>query len=176
MERGSAVYNPSPAPGTPLYLTPESLLDGACEYAAAADAVNDRQPQAWHVITHLLGMSVELALKALLLHHGYDGKALRKLGHDLKRLFDAGVKHGLKNSGSREFRILMHGGHYKSRLFAYPANGTFGTILPWGVRELAQGIILEVFLDLHGSDALETSRSKPGLSIASKYERHGLLA
>ena len=45
-------------------LTAGTLIDGARMYAAAADAVNDRYPNALHVLSHLLGMSIELALKA----------------------------------------------------------------------------------------------------------------
>lgn len=106
--------------GTVLFQTPDNLLDGACMYAAAADAVNDRHPEAWFVVNQLLGMSIELALKAYLQRRGYDDRTLRKLGHNHKKLFDEAVEKGLRYTDSRNFRILMHGQHYKDRLFAYP--------------------------------------------------------
>ena len=49
-------------------LTAGTLIDGARMYAASADAVNDQYPNALHVLSHLLGMSIELALKAYLKH------------------------------------------------------------------------------------------------------------
>ena len=161
--------------GTVLFQTPDNLLDGACMYAAAADAVNDRHPEAWFVVNQLLGMSIELALKAYLQRRGYDDRTLRKLGHNHKKLFDEAVEKGLRYTDSRNFRILMHGQHYKDRLFAYPTVGEFGTIMPWSVRELAHGILVEVFTDLRGQEALEASRNLPGLCIASTYSRPGMV-
>lgn len=58
------------APEDPL--TAGTLIDGARMYAAAADAVNERMPNALHVLSHLLCTSIELALKAHLRHKGYD--------------------------------------------------------------------------------------------------------
>ena len=52
-----------------------TLIDGARMYAASADAVNDKYPNALHVLSHLLGMSVELALKAYLVHKHVEKKA-----------------------------------------------------------------------------------------------------
>ena len=58
-----------------------TLIDGARMYSAAADAVNDKLPNALHVLSHLLGMSTELALKAYLKNNGFSTSELRKLGH-----------------------------------------------------------------------------------------------
>jgi hypothetical protein len=161
------------ARGTPLLITPASLIDGAWHYAAAADAVNEQHPELWHVINHLLGISIELALKALLLQHGYTDKHLRKLGHNLHALFAEAVEHGLRYTDSRNFRLIMHGNHYRDRLFAYPALGlgTVATIRPWSVRELADGIVGEVFVALCGAERYEAVRSEPGLCIKSTYRR-----
>jgi hypothetical protein len=74
-------------------LTAGTLIDGARMYAASADAVNDQYPNALHVLSHLLGMSIELALKAYLKHAGCSAHApyisaslfrLRRMRH-LKR-------------------------------------------------------------------------------------------
>lgn len=46
-----------------------TLIDGARMYAESADAVNDKYPNALHVLSHLLGMSTELALKAYLVRN-----------------------------------------------------------------------------------------------------------
>jgi hypothetical protein len=151
--------------------TPETFLDGAAHYAAAADAVNDRHPDYWHVVNHLLGMSIELALKAYLLHHGYNEKQLRALGHKLKALFDEAVKLGLTETGSRSFRLVVHGANYARRLFAYPGFGNLHIIKPWSVREAADGIIAEVYVALRGEAAYEAVRSQPGLCVRSSYSR-----
>ena len=44
-----------------------TLIDGARMYAASADATNDKYPNALHVLSHLLGMSAELALKVYII-------------------------------------------------------------------------------------------------------------
>lgn len=50
------------APPTPDGgLTAGTLIDGARMYAASADAVNNTYPNALHVLSHLLGTSIELA-------------------------------------------------------------------------------------------------------------------
>ena len=59
-------------------LTPGTLIDGARMYAAAADAVNDRYPNALHVLSHLLGLSIELTLKAYLQYAGMSVRHMRK--------------------------------------------------------------------------------------------------
>ena len=76
-------------------LTAGALIDGARMYAAAADAVNDKLPNALHVLSHLLGTSNELALKAYLRHSGYDAKQLKKIGHDLGKLLEHAEQKGL---------------------------------------------------------------------------------
>jgi hypothetical protein len=93
-------------------------------YAAAADAVNDRYPNSMHVLSHLLGMSIELALKAFLLDAGRTERDLRKLGHDLRRQLEECESLGLTETGSRHFRLSVLGANYEERLFAYPEEST----------------------------------------------------
>jgi hypothetical protein len=76
-------------------------------YAAGADAVNDRYPNSMHVLSHLLGMSIELALKAFLLNGGRTEQELRKFGHDLRRLLEECESLGLTETGSRHFRFAV---------------------------------------------------------------------
>ena len=89
-------------------------------YAAAADAVNNKFPNSLHVLSHLLGTSIELALKAYLHHFGYSEKRLKIIGHDLGKLFDHAVKNSLAWTGSRSFVLRVAGHNYRERLFVYP--------------------------------------------------------
>ena len=150
-------------------LTPGTLVDGARMYAAAADAVNDKYPNALHVMSHLLGMSIELALKAYLRHHGCSEAKLKSLGHDLFKLFSKAETFGFYRTGSRRFVLAVLGANYKTRLFAYPQAGVMGTILPQRLRQMTDELLGEVFREIKGKDLYETMRAKPGLCIASNY-------
>jgi hypothetical protein len=152
-------------------LTAGTLIDGALMYAAAADAVNDRLPNAVHVLSHLLGMSIELALKAYLRHHGTPVKELIALGHDLAALYNRALQLGLTDTGSRSFRFDVLGANYKARLFGYPEEGEMVLIAPWSVREIAHGLITEVFAKVKGQQMLAELAYHPGLRIASRYPR-----
>ena len=107
-----------------------TLIDGARMYAAAADAVNDKLPNALHVLSHLLGMSAELALKAYLKNNGVSTKELRKFGHDLGVLYEKSQEFGLTYTGSRNFRLRVLGANYKERIFAYPEEAQLTIINP----------------------------------------------
>lgn len=150
-------------------LTPGSLIDGARMYAAAADSVNDRYPNALHVLSHLLGMSLELALKAFLRQAGFKERDLRELGHDLASLLSKAETAGLKSTGSRHFRLSVLGANYEERLFAYPHEATLTVILPARLREVANEIIQEVFLAIHPEARSQELKDAPGLSIRSTY-------
>jgi hypothetical protein len=80
-----------------VQLTPGTLIDGARMYAAAADTVNQRYPNSVHVLSHMLGMAIELALKAFLLNGGRTEKDLRRLGHDLGSLLKETESLGLRH-------------------------------------------------------------------------------
>lgn len=138
-------------------------------YAAAADAINDRYPNALHVLSHTLGMAIELALKAFLVHHGLVEKDLRRLGHDLAGLLKVAEAHGLTKTGSRHFRLSILGASYEERVFAYPAKGVLQVITPGSLREIAHEIIREVFEVLKGSAQLATLDGAPGLTVQSCY-------
>jgi len=93
-------------------LSAGTLIDGARMYAAAADVVNQRLPNALHVLSHLLCTSIELALKAYLRHSGYAEKQLRSLGHDLRKLLQHASDIGLTYTGSRSFVLAVAGHNY----------------------------------------------------------------
>ena len=120
-------------------------------YAAAADAINNRYPNSLHVLSHNLGMSIELALKAFLVQHGLKEQDLRKLGHELAGLLKEAETHGLTSSGSRHFCLSVLG----------------------RLREIANEIIREVFESIFesikGSTLFEEFMSEPGLVILSQY-------
>jgi len=80
---------------------------------AVADAINDPYPNALHVLSHTLGMAIELALKAFLVQHGSQEPDLRRLGHDLASLLREAEGHGLTATGSRHFRLAVLGKNYE---------------------------------------------------------------
>ncbi len=152
-----------------MALTPGTLIDGARMYAAAADAVNERHPNALHVLSHLLGMAIELALKAFLLNGGRTERDLRKIGHDLPALLTEAEARGLTSTGSQHFRISVLGANYEDRIFAYPSEGVLTIILPGRLREIAQEVICEVFISVKGKDLFDQLQAEPGLSVQSVY-------
>ncbi|MGA9363367.1 MAG: hypothetical protein WBW16_03270 [Bacteroidota bacterium] len=150
-------------------LTPGTLIDGARMYAAAADAVNDKLPNAVHVLSHMLGMSIELALKAHLLHSGVSRSELKNLGHRLGTLLDKSIQLGLTETGSRNFRIKVLSPNYEQRLFGYPEEGNMVIIIPRSLRQIADEIIREVFARVKGIQDFESCKADPGLCIQSLY-------
>ncbi|MES1923979.1 hypothetical protein T31B1_01610 [Salinisphaera sp. T31B1] len=138
-------------------------------YAASADAVNDKYPNALHALSHMLGMSIELALKAYLKQHHLTDKEIRRLGHDLEALYERAKEFGLKDTGSRSFRLAVLGANYKARIFAYPKETNLNVIQPWSLREISQEIIQEVFEVVKGVEAASELQDAPGLTILSFY-------
>ena len=150
-------------------VTPGTLIDGARMYSACADAVNDKHPNALHVLSHMLGMSIELALKAFLRHRGRSVRDLRRLNHDLVRIFEECTQEGLTRTGSRNFVMHVLGDLYEKRAFAYPQEAVLSVIMPWRLRQMANELIGEIFPLIH-PDALEgLGAEPPGLSILSEY-------
>ena len=149
--------------------TPGTLIDGARMYAAAADDVNERHPNSLHVLSHLLGMAIELALKAFLLNGGLTEHDLRRLGHDLRALLKEAEVLGLTSTGSRHFRLSVLGANYEDRIFAYPEEGVLTIILPDRLREIAHELICEVFVSVKGEETFSQLQTEPGLSIQSVY-------
>ncbi len=146
-----------------------TLIDGARMYAAAADAVNDKLPNSLHVLSHLLGMSAELALKAYLKNNGVSTSELRKLGHDLGDLYEKAQEFGLAYTGSRNFRLRVLGANYQERLFAYPEKGRLNVINPSSLREITHDLIVDIFAQIQGEAVLHELSGQPGLMIQSEY-------
>ena len=150
-------------------LTPGTFIDGARMYAAGADAVNDRYPNSMHVLSHLLGMAIELGLKAFLLNGGRTEQELRQFGHDLRRLLEECESLGLTRTGSRHFRLAVLGANYEERQFAYPEEAVLNIIIPRSLREIANELIQEVFISVNGEKLFTELQSQPGLCIQSVY-------
>lgn len=150
-------------------VTSGTLIDGSRMYAAAADAVNDRYPNALHVLSHTLGMAIELALKAFLVQHGLKERDLRRLGHDLAGLLKEAQARGLPSTGRRHFRLSVLGANYEERLFAYPGEGMLTIITPASLREIGHEIICEVFEAVNGPAQLQALEGAPGLAFHSRY-------
>ena len=150
-------------------LTAGTLIDGARMYAAAADAVNERMPNALHVLSHLLCTSIELTLKAHLRHVGYTEAQLRKFGHNLRDLLVECSGHGLDYTGSRSYVLFVAGGNYRERLFVYPEEGVMNIILPRRLREMCRELISEVFPTIKGPELFRSMENEPGIAILSEY-------
>lgn len=146
-------------------LTPGTLFDGARMYAASADAVVNSYPNALHVQAHLLGMSIELALKSYLRAKGYGVKELRKLSHRILDLYNKCVEEGLYHTGSRRFVVATVSGLFEKRIFAYPQECIMEIILPKRMREIAAEFITEIAPLIH--PALELTL--PGIEIRAEY-------
>jgi hypothetical protein len=146
-----------------------TLLDGARMYASAADAVNERHPNALHVLSHLLGMSIELALKAFLMHAGCSLDELKSAGHDLPALLYWAQEFGLEHTGSRDFVLNVLGANYQERLFAYPEEAMITVIMPWRLRQMADELINIAFVTVKGRSALAAMADEAGPAIHSKY-------
>lgn len=151
-------------------LTAGTLIDGARMYAAAADVVNGKFPNSLHVLSHLLGTSIELALKAYLRHSGYSERQLVRIGHDLGKLLDHAVQKGLERTGSRSFILKVAGHNYRERLFVYPREGDMNVIMPWRLRQIANELIKDSFIVIKGQEVFEAYKNEPGLCIQSVYQ------
>jgi hypothetical protein len=159
-------------------LTPGTLIDGARMYAAAADAVTAQFPNALHVISQLLGTSIELALKAHLRNVQYSENDLRTLGHNLPKLYEEAQAHGLAYTGSRNFVLTVLNALYQPREFVYPKEAMLSHIAPRRLRQMAFELIEFSFAAVHGRDRYLECRSEPGLAILpiilkSTILRHG---
>lgn len=152
-------------------MAPGTLIDGARMYAAAVDAVNDKFPNAYHVQSHLLCMSLELALKAYLRSHRWKITELEKLGHNLTKLYNRACKLGLEDTGSRHHALFVAGHNYRARLFVYPQHGVLSAIGPWRLREICRDIVCEVFAHIQGQESFKKLTAAPGLAIRSEYAR-----
>lgn len=153
----------------PSPLTAGTLIDGARMYAAAADAVNSQFPNALHVISHLLGTSIELALKAFLRKAKYSESDLRKLSHNLPKLYEEAQAHGLAYTGSRNFVLNVLNALYQPREFVYPKEAMLSHIAPWRLRQMASELIEFSFSAVHGEDRYAECSNEPGLSVLSRY-------
>ncbi|QNH01929.1 hypothetical protein [Pseudomonas sediminis] len=79
--------------------TPLGFLKHSQEFFAAADLVLSKTEEVSLPAYFLLGRSIELSLKAFLLHCGKPITELRKpnkFGHNLEALLDASVEHGIE--------------------------------------------------------------------------------
>jgi hypothetical protein len=152
-------------------LTKDTLFDGAKMYASASDAVNDKLPNSFHVLSHLLCTSIELALKSYLVHVGYPEKKLRKIGHDLSNLFETCHSEGFEYTGSRNFVLAVSGEIYKQRLFVYPENSTMNVITPRRLRQMTDEIINEVFIAIYPPE-VKNIMDTTGMTIDSEYIRN----
>src|SRR4030095_203747 len=97
--------------------------------------------------SHNIGIAIELALKAFLVHHGLTERDLRQLGHNLEALLAEAEKHGLTSTGSRHFRLAVLGANYDERIFVYPREGMLNILSP------------HTFVKLHMKSSVKSSRA-----------------
>jgi hypothetical protein len=136
--------------------TPVGWLRYAFEYYAAAkatdDAIGEDQGYEIHapmVVSFLIGQSIELALKAFLLHSGVSMKILRNkpYGHDLVKLFRASMEKNLIDDSIKSNEILglveLLCGPYKERELQYYRSGVKERFPVHGPLDDAARAILE---------------------------------
>ena len=108
--------------------TPLGFWRYAHEFTVAAKHLHDQDRNyfiipAYYLVTH----GIELAFKAFLRECGYSVEKLKKMGHDLKKLFKAADKEGLSDVApcSDEFRaaIDLINPFYKKKELEYIKTG-----------------------------------------------------
>ena len=53
--------------------------------------------------------------------------------------------------------------------FAYPEEGQMVVITPWSLRQITHELIVDVFAEIKGEQALAELADQPGLRIGSRY-------
>jgi len=106
-------------------LVDRSILEHAFSFAAAADAYSARgYTAAKHVLSFLLGRSIELAYKAYLIRQGATEARLRKLGHSLAALQAAAEETGFSSGTTLSMQdcevIRFLDTDYRDKSFEYP--------------------------------------------------------
>lgn len=133
-------------------VTPESFIKHAQEFFSAADLVLNKAVGVSIPAYFLLGRSIELSLKAFLLHKGVPIEELRsrKYGHDLVALLRSAKELDLSKHTDIELDGLETGViellsfDYKEKRFEYRTTGTY--CLPYievtwsSARKLANAI------------------------------------
>jgi hypothetical protein len=60
------------------------------------------------------------------------------------------------------------GANYEARIFAYPEEGQMVVITPWSLRQITHELIVDVFSEVKGEQALDELADQPGLRIDSR--------
>ena len=108
--------------------TPLGFWRYASEYTEAAKHLNSQDRASFFIPSYyLVTHGIELGFKAFLRAHGYSVENLKKMGHDLKKLFKAADKEGLSDVApcSDEFRTAINliNPFYKKKELEYIKTG-----------------------------------------------------
>lgn len=139
-------------------ISAEQFLKHARYYLHAAEVLTERLSMATAGPIGLLAAhSLELGLKAFLLHIGWNEDDLRKrVGHNLVDAWNASLESGLRLPQEPSFTVsllaLSHGPPY---LFRYPREGEAAAITP--PHELCRDVQMVL-------DAVETAIGLPALT------------
>jgi hypothetical protein len=164
---------------------PQDFLDRARGFAVAADATvargNAPRPLPSHAllapITFLLAQSIELALKAFVLHKGYPFEKVKsELGHDIPKALKMAEQYGFSERQAYDryaFDCLDKVYRFENKIakkLQYPSpDGSMLIPCPRALRELTAEIISEAAVTLWGrSDydtALNDAQEYNGLTI-----------
>jgi hypothetical protein len=153
--------------------SPVGLLRYAFEYYAAAqatdEAIGDDHGHEIHapmVVNFLMGQSIELALKAFLLHSGIEIKALKEnpYRHDLVTLFNSAIEKNLISEAEKTEEILevikLLCEPYKKRELQYYRSGIKEKFPVYGPLQNAGRVILaSVFDNVPGANQLKERKA-----------------
>jgi len=137
-----------------------TLLHQAMAVAAAADAYSARGPSNISALTlqFLLGRSLELALKAFLIHRNFTEARLSTFGHDLSELLGQATEHSfVLGSGTTEIdrkAVAALSSYYVAKLLEYPQTAGYQLVASGVLREILHRTIVAAFVEIWDEDPL----------------------
>jgi hypothetical protein len=140
----------------------------ASEFVSAASRQDlDHSSPPSFVIYFLLGHSIELALKAVLIAYGTSERTLRDLGHDLMSVLtavqDVAPPESFHLDAGDRRRIEATASLYRAKAFEYLQPGFASLPLPRDLFGLAERLVTSIgnLVEAHVRDALATNREEP---------------
>lgn len=119
---------------SPAAITPQSFLGEAKDIIRAIGILKDADEEKLNVPSALLGAHcLEISLKAFLLSRGFDEKALKKLRHNLEKIWAKSIEKGLElGQVPADWCQKLDACHDYPYLLRYPRTNT-ALVLPSGL-------------------------------------------
>jgi hypothetical protein len=155
---------PKSAPDNPQLVDNELFMHALATVAAADRSSIIKTQGNEFVLQFLLGRSMELALKAFLINHGFTERKLRGIGHNLVDAFRAAENEGFRMSGGNEqtrdqwLEVLNE--NYSTKLFEYPLIRGYRVLNLRLVRNMIERTMWGVAVALWGESYVVAERNK----------------